>query len=127
MMARGSEALNGFVDSGCTIRGELEFANSFRLDGRVEGTVRSRSELVVGKGGVVEGEIDVARCLVGGEVRGIIRASEQVVLHASARVWADIHATALVMEDGAFLEGKVNMESSSQGGPKKDGTTKNAS
>jgi cytoskeletal protein CcmA (bactofilin family) len=111
MMARATEALNGFVDTGCTIRGELEFANSFRLDGRVEGTVRSRSELVVGKEGVVEGEIDVARCLVGGEVRGTIRASEQVVLHATARVFADVHATALVMEDGAFLEGKVSMES----------------
>ena len=109
-MARSTEALNGFVDTGCTIRGELEFANSFRLDGRVEGTVRSSSELVVGKEGVVEGEIDVARCLVGGQVRGTIRASEQVVLHATARVWADVHATTLVMEDGAFLEGKVNME-----------------
>jgi cytoskeletal protein CcmA (bactofilin family) len=109
-MVRSNEALNGFVDTGCALRGELEFANSFRLDGRVEGTVRSRSELVVGKEGVVEGEIDVARCLVGGQVRGTIRASEQVVLHATARVWADIHATAVVMEDGAFLEGKVNME-----------------
>jgi cytoskeletal protein CcmA (bactofilin family) len=117
MMARGSEALNGFVDTGCTIRGELEFASSFRLDGRVEGTVRSRSELVVGEDGVVEGEIDVARCLVGGEVRGTIRASEQVVLHASARVWADIHTAALVMEDGALLEGKVNMEGTEKGSP----------
>jgi len=125
-MARGSETLNGFVDTGCTIRGELEFANSFRLDGRVEGTVRSRSELVVGKDGVVEGEIDVARCLVGGEVRGTIRASEQVVLHATARVWADVHATALVMEDGAFLEGKVNMESANKSTRQNDETPKNA-
>ncbi|MFV2071089.1 MAG: polymer-forming cytoskeletal protein [Thermoanaerobaculales bacterium] len=109
-MARSGEALNGFVDSGCTIRGELEFASSFRLDGRVEGSVRSKAELVVGAGGVVEGEIDVARCLVGGEVRGTIRASEQVVLHASAKVWAEIYSPALVMEDGAFLEGAVSME-----------------
>lgn len=109
-MARGGEALNGFVDSGCTIRGELEFASSFRLDGRVEGSVRSKAELVVGEGGVVEGDIDVARCLVGGEVRGTIRASEQVVLHASAKVWAEIYSPALVMEDGAFLEGAVSME-----------------
>jgi cytoskeletal protein CcmA (bactofilin family) len=125
-MARGSETLNGFVDTGCTIRGELEFANSFRLDGRVEGTVRSRSELVVGKDGVVEGEIDVARCLVGGEVRGTIRASEQVVLHATARVWADVYATALVMEDGAFLEGKVNMESAAKATRQNDEKPKNA-
>jgi cytoskeletal protein CcmA (bactofilin family) len=110
-MARGPESLNGFVDSGCTIRGELEFSSYFRVDGRVEGSVRSRSELVVGEGGVVEGEIEVARCVVGGEVRGTIRATEQVLLHAGAKVWADIHAPALVMEDGAFLEGGVMMDS----------------
>lgn len=111
-MARASDALNGFVDSGCTIRGELEFASSFRIDGTLEGTVRSRSELVVGEAGVVTGEIEVARCLVGGQVRGTVRASEQVVLHATARVWAEIHTPALVMEEGAFLEGTVTMEGS---------------
>jgi cytoskeletal protein CcmA (bactofilin family) len=110
-MARGAESLNGFVDSGCTIRGELEFSSYFRVDGRVEGTVKSRAELVVGDGGVVEGEVEVARCMVGGEVRGTIRASEQVLLHQSAKVWADIHTPALVMEDGAFLEGSVSMDS----------------
>ena len=109
-MARANDALNGFVDAGCTIRGELEFANAFRLDGRVEGTIRSQSELLVGEGGVVDGEVEVARCLVGGEVRGVLKASEQVVLHATARVWADVITPALVMEDGAMLEGKVAME-----------------
>jgi cytoskeletal protein CcmA (bactofilin family) len=118
-MARASDALNGFVDSGCTIRGELEFANSFRIDGTLEGTVRSRSELVVGEAGVVTGEIEVARCLVGGQVRGKVRASEQVVLHATARVWAEIRTPALVMEEGAFLEGTVTMEGSK--GAAKDG------
>jgi cytoskeletal protein CcmA (bactofilin family) len=110
-MARTADSLNGFVDTGCTIRGELEFSSYFRVDGRVEGTVRSRSELVVGDGGVVEGEVEVARCLIGGEVHGTIRASEQVLLHSSARVFADIHTPALVMEDGAFLEGSVSMDS----------------
>ncbi len=109
-MARASEALNGFVDAGCVIRGELEFKDSFRLDGRVEGKVRSSSELVIGERGVVEGEIEVARALIGGEVRGSLRATGQVVLHATARVWADIHTPALVMEEGAFLEGRVAMD-----------------
>ena len=108
-MVRSAETLNGFVDSGCTIKGELEFSNSFRIDGLVEGSVRSRSELVIGEDGTVEGEIDVARCLVGGQVRGTIKASEKVVLHASAKVFGEIHAPAVVMEDGAFLEGKVDM------------------
>jgi len=109
-MVRAAETLNGFIDSGCTLRGELEFSNSFRVDGLVEGTVRSRSELVIGEDGTVEGGIDVARCLVGGKVKGTIKASEKVVLHASAKVWGEIHSPAVVMEDGAFLEGRVDMD-----------------
>ncbi len=108
-MRRAQDGLNGFVDSGCTIRGELEFATTFRLDGTVIGTVRSSSELVIGEDGVVEGEIYVAQCLVGGTVRGAIEASERVVLHAAAKVWADISAPAVIMEEGAFLEGRIAM------------------
>jgi cytoskeletal protein CcmA (bactofilin family) len=67
--------------------------------------------LVVGDGGAVEGEIEVGRCVIGGEVHGTIRASELVLLHASAKVWADIQTPSLVMEDGAFLEGTVTMDS----------------
>jgi cytoskeletal protein CcmA (bactofilin family) len=110
-MRQTPDALNGFVDASCTIRGELEFKSSFRLDGRMEGQILSKSELLIGEAGVVEGEIEVARCLVGGTVRGTIRATEQVVFHATAKVWADIYTPALVMEDGAFLEGKVCMDS----------------
>jgi len=110
-MRREQNGLNGFVDSGCTIRGELEFATTFRLDGTVVGTVRSSSELVIGEDGVVEGDIHVARCLVGGTVRGAIEASERVVLHAAAKVWADITAPAVIMEEGAFLEGRIAMVS----------------
>ena len=119
-MVRAAETLNGFIDSGCTLKGELEFSNAFRVDGRVEGTIRSRAELMIGEDGSVEGEIDVARCLVGGQVRGTVKASEKVVLHASARVWGEIQAPAVVMEDGAFLEGKVDMSD----GAKTAGPTK---
>ena len=113
-MVRTADALNGFVDSGCVLSGELEFSNAFRVDGRVDGVIRSRSELVIGEEGVVEGEIDVARCLIGGSVQGTVRASEKIVLHATAKVVGEVHAPAVVMEDGAFLEGKVAMEGASK-------------
>ena len=48
--------------------------------------------------------------MVGGEIRGVLRATEQVVLHATARVLADVFTPTLVMEDGALLEGRVTME-----------------
>ncbi len=119
-MSRTSDTLNGFVDSGCRIKGEITFENAFRVDGHVEGTIHSNSELIIGTRGVVEGEIHVARCLIGGSVRGSIDATESVTLHASAKVWADIHSPAIVMEEGAFLDGRVAMEAAATpGGPGK--------
>ena len=122
-MRRNHEALNGFVDPGCRIHGELEFESSFRVDGTVEGTVRSKAELVIGEQGVVEGEVHVARCLVGGTVRGRIKASELVQLHTSAKVWGDIETPALVMEEGAFLEGKIAMEAPKGQSPSQKGSS----
>ena len=82
--------------------------------------------MMIGEDGSVEGEIDVARCLVGGQVRGTVKASEKVVLHASAKVWGEIQAPAVVMEDGAFLEGKVDMTAGAKKGtpPVKGGNAK---
>jgi cytoskeletal protein CcmA (bactofilin family) len=109
MARQNSDTLSGFLDPGCTVRGELEFSSTFRVDGRLEGTVSSKAELIVGEQGHVEGTISVARCLVGGTVKGAITASERVVLHAGAKVWADLAAPTIVMEDGAFFEGKITM------------------
>ena len=39
--------LNGFLDQGCTIRGEVDFADLLRVHGHVIGSVRSAAELLV--------------------------------------------------------------------------------
>jgi cytoskeletal protein CcmA (bactofilin family) len=57
---------------------------------------------------------------VAGSVRGTIRATDHVILHATAKVWGDIHTPALVMEEGAFLEGRVDMKREKGGGAAAD-------
>ena len=100
-------ALNGFLDSGARFEGTLSFDDVFRIDGHFRGVVVSENELVVGDRAVVEGEIRVGRLAVSGTIRGVIHARERVELHAGARVYAEIHAPALVVEEGAVLEGPV--------------------
>ena len=47
--------LNGFLDSGSHVQGELRFQTSFRVDGTFNGSVVSDGDLIVGDGGEVEG------------------------------------------------------------------------
>ena len=109
MAPRTSDTLNGFIDAGCTIRGELVFSSAFRIEGTVEGTITADAELVIGANGRVNGEVRVARCLVGGAVDGSIEASALVVLQQGAKVHGDLTTPALMMEEGAVLDGRVSM------------------
>ncbi len=105
---KGSGALNGFLDRGARLEGTLSFDDVFRIDGHFKGTVTADAELVVGDGGVVEGEVRVSRLAVSGTIKGSIFAKERVELHAGARVFADVHTPTLVVEEGAVIQGPVD-------------------
>jgi len=101
--------LNGFLDRGSSLKGELSFEASFRIDGKYEGTIRSSGRLVVGEGGLVDGDVHVRHLLVSGEMRGTVEAGEQLHIAPGGRVSADITTPSLVIEDGAIFEGKCTM------------------
>ncbi|REJ81534.1 MAG: polymer-forming cytoskeletal protein [Acidobacteria bacterium] len=102
--------LNGFLDAGSRLTGELEFEDTFRVDGAFTGKIRSPGDLVVGAEGSVEGEIHAGRVFVSGTVRGEIRAEKRLEISERGRVYADVITPALVIEEGAFLEGRCAME-----------------
>jgi cytoskeletal protein CcmA (bactofilin family) len=101
--------LNGFVDAGSHFRGELRFDTSFRIEGRVEGSVISDGVLVVGEGGEVDGEIRIGQIYVSGTVKGTVQASKKVQLCSSGRLFADLETPSLAIEDGAVFEGRCVM------------------
>jgi cytoskeletal protein CcmA (bactofilin family) len=101
--------LNGFLDSGSHLEGELRFEASFRVDGKLTGIVRSEGDLIVGESGEVEGELYVGQVFVSGTVRGTVRASRKIQIAPSGKVFAELDTPSLVIEDGATFEGQCAM------------------
>ncbi|HKI86498.1 MAG TPA: polymer-forming cytoskeletal protein [Thermoanaerobaculia bacterium] len=101
--------LNGFLDSGCHIEGELRFEDTFRIDGELQGKIVSSGELVVGEQGRVDGEIHTRTILVFGRVKGRLEAETRIEIAASGRVEGELVTPALVIEDGATFEGQCSM------------------
>ena len=116
-MKKTQGTLNGFLDQGCTIKGDVVFSDLLRIHGQVNGTVSSEHELLVGEGGVVEGEIAVGRLVVAGTVRGTVRVKERVVIHGTGKVLAEVFAPTLVVDEGGVLEGPVHMTRPGNGAP----------
>lgn len=104
-----SGELNGFLDKGSTFRGELEFEDTIRIDGKFNGRITSKNELIVGESAQVEGEIAVGNVAISGTVRGKINATGRIEIHRSGRVFCDIETAALIIEEGAVFEGTCAM------------------
>lgn len=105
----GAGDLNGFLDSGSHLKGELEFEQTFRVDGKITGNVVSSGDLIVGEHGEVEGEIRVGRLFVSGRVRGQIHASRRLEIAVGGRVEGVLETPALVVEEGARFDGECRM------------------
>lgn len=112
--ASGGSELNGFLDTGSRITGELRFEQAFRVDGSVDGKVVSDGELVVGEQGAVEGEIEVGTLYVSGTVRAKVRAHRRLEITAKGKVYGEISTPALVIEEGALFQGQCNMDSADE-------------
>src|SRR5436853_3767305 len=109
MKSKGSGELNGFVDSGASYKGKLEFEDTMRIDGRFNGKIVSKNELIVGESATIEGDIHVGRVAISGTVIGKIVADQRVEIHRNGKVFSDIDTPALVIEEGAIFQGNCVM------------------
>ncbi len=101
--------LTAFIDEGSEIEGKYTFSGTVMLNGRFRGEIVSNDSLIVGEKGVVNASIRAGIVLINGEVVGNVNASERVELRGSARVYGDVEAPVVVIEEGVLFEGHCRM------------------
>ena len=101
--------LTAFIDQGSEFEGKLSFKDTVRIDGTFSGEISSDNTLIVGESGQIMATINSVCVVISGLVEGNIRASEQIVLHKTARVSGDLEAPSVIMEEGAQLNGSLKM------------------
>jgi len=103
------------IASDMTVIGDLETEGVVRVEGRVKGTVRVGSQVLVAAGAVIEGDLHTQEAVIAGQVSGAIHARERVELQASAMVAGDILTPRISIIEGARVSGEVKMDSKSEG------------
>src|SRR5437588_8846167 len=104
----GKSQLNGFLDGGSHLRGELHFEDTFRIDGRLTGKVDSDGDLYVGERGDVQGEVRVGRLFVSGKVDAVVQAL-RVEVAPGGQLRGEVSTPCLVIDEGAIFEGQARM------------------
>jgi cytoskeletal protein CcmA (bactofilin family) len=97
------------VAPGTRLLGEVTGATEVLIDGEIEGEVRVDATVTVGAEGAVTGAVSAPVIRVAGRVVGNLLASDRVEVSPSGSVEGDIAAPRIVIAEGAFFKGRVEM------------------
>lgn len=97
------------------IVGNITGKEDIVINGTVEGEMDFRDHFVaVGNSGRVHANISARNILVEGEVKGILRADEEVNISPTGKVTGDIRAPRMTLNDGSQFKGSVDTEETSR-------------
>ena len=114
--SRGGEERTGRGDAVANIgksiivKGELSGDEDLEIEGRVEGDIKLPNHvLTIGAHGHVKAEISAKCVQVVGHVAGNVIATERVEVQASGVVEGDIRAPRLLVQEGAIVNGAIQL------------------
>src|SRR5579859_2855762 len=105
----------GHIGKSVQIRGELTGSEDLYLDGEIEGTIDLRDHsLIIGPNGKIKASISARDLVVHGKIEGNITATGRVELRKSSTLIGDITTQRIVIEDGAFFKGAIDIKENSK-------------
>ena len=126
--AKPNPHASAVIGSGINVSGEVTGTEDLRIDGKVDGTVNLRNNVVnVSHSGEVRANITASTVNVSGRVVGDIAGIEQVVLTKSAWVRGNIVAPRVNLENGSKFKGSIDMEPIEEKGAQKPKASKQQS
>lgn len=109
--------IGAFLDEGSSIEGKYACSGTVLLNGELHGEVDAKDTLIVGAGGRVHASVRAGNLVVHGQIVGNVTAIGRVEIKRGGRIIGDIESPAIVMEEGAHLEGKCLVAGASPGEP----------
>lgn len=106
---KSDQAGLSIIGKDMVITGDLETEGVIKIEGRVRGTIRAASQVLVAQGATIEGDLHTREAVVGGAVHGTIHATERVEVQATAAIEGDIHTTRILVVEGGQVNGEIKM------------------
>jgi len=97
------------LGKGTEFEGKLKFHGTIRIDGQFSGEIGGIGTLIVGEEATVHSDIHISHIVINGEVRGNITADQKIEIHPPAKVYGNIQAPSVMIDEGVMFEGQTQM------------------
>ncbi len=100
------------IEKSTVITEDIVSEADFRIDGTLEGSIKTSGKVVIGKTGVVDGVLICKNADVEGQFKGTLTVSDTLSLRASADVEGEVQIGKLSVEPGAAFNANCLMKGS---------------
>lgn len=99
IIGRGTKIIGDFISKG-----------DFRIDGTLEGTLKTDGRVIIGKEGFIKGNIQCTNADVEGKFSGEFYVSDTLTAKATAAISGSVHVGQISTEPGATFNATCNMK-----------------
>lgn len=97
------------IEKNTVIKGNITSEADFRIDGKLEGNVKTSGKVVIGKDGLIKGKVECVNADIEGNFNGELYVSELLSLKNSAKIEGTVNVTKLAVEPGATFNASCSM------------------
>jgi cytoskeletal protein CcmA (bactofilin family) len=97
------------VGDGTEIKGNINSEGDIRIDGKVIGNIITKSKMVLGASGSVDGDVSANSADISGSIKGNLTIADILFLKASGRIDGNISTAKMVLESGGEFNGSCQM------------------
>ncbi len=98
------------IAKGTIFKGNIDSGGAFRVEGILEGNLKTDSKVVLGETGKIIGDLTCAEADIEGLVKGKITVKNKLSLKTTSHIEGEIITGELLVEPGANLNGNCTMK-----------------
>lgn len=109
-MATETISQQNTIAKGTTITGDIISDGDFRIEGSIQGNIKTPGKVVIGKTGIINGTLKSANADIEGKFTGKLLLSDTLSLKSSAHVEGEVIVGKLAVEPGATFNATCSMK-----------------
>ncbi len=109
-MASDTTSQQNTIAKGTVITGDIISEGDFRIEGTVQGNIKTPGKVVIGKTGIINGTLKSANADIEGKFTGKLLLSDTLSLKSSAHVEGEVMVGRLAVEPGANFNATCSMK-----------------
>ncbi len=98
------------IEKHTKIKGDIVSEADFRIDGKLNGNLKTSGKVVIGKDGYIHGKVECLNADIEGNFNGELLVSELLTLKSSALIEGTVSVAKLAVEPGATFNASCSMK-----------------